>query len=112
MQYIFFVQYAAHLLLKGFPLLSVSSSSTGGTRQFQYWNSRVPLLELKNSTSGTQEFHQWNSTLRLCVEAFVTVKFVRHFSTQSPRLCVEREERDGMQLSVLGIKMYCMQCLL
>ena len=39
----------------------VRANATGRDVEFQYWNSRVPLLELVSATTGTQEFHCWNS---------------------------------------------------
>ena len=46
----------------------VRANATGRDVEFQYWNSRVPLLELVSSTAGTQEFHCWNSLSSLVRE--------------------------------------------
>ena len=43
----------------------VPEKSEGGTREFHWWNSRVPALEVGSSTAGSREFHCWNSTSRL-----------------------------------------------
>jgi hypothetical protein len=44
----------------------VPENSRGGTREFQYWKSGVPLLELISSTAGSREFHPLELNYAAC----------------------------------------------